>query len=89
VGDPANPGLLALLADDESHAPSLIDYEVASALRGHVFGEKLVQTRREDATEDFGAMQIERYPLSTMMRAVVDPRTIRSTTRHAWCWLRC
>jgi predicted nucleic acid-binding protein len=35
VGDPANPDLLALLADEELHAPALLDFEVASALRGH------------------------------------------------------
>lgn len=74
VGDPANPELLALIADSELHAPSLIDYEVASALRGHVLGGKLGDTQLEDATADFRAMQIERYPLSTMMRAVLGLR---------------
>lgn len=74
VGDPANPELLAVIADSELHAPSLIDYEVASALRGHVLGGKLADSQLEDATEDFSAMQIERYPLSTMMRAVLDLR---------------
>lgn len=74
VDDPANPELLALIADSELHAPSLIDYEVASALRGHVRGGKLAGTQLEDATEDFSALRIERYPLSTMMRAVLDLR---------------
>lgn len=74
VGDPADPELLALIADSDLHAPSLIDYEVASALRGHVLGGKLADTQLDDATEDFGAMQIERYPLSIMMRAVLDLR---------------
>lgn len=74
VGNPANPELLALLADGELHAPALIDYEVASALRGHVLGGKLADAQLEDATEDFTAMRIERYPLSTMMRAVLDLR---------------
>lgn len=74
VGDPANPELLALIADGELHAPSLMDYEVASALRGHALGGKLAKTQLEDATEDFSAMHIERYPLSTMMRAVLDLR---------------
>lgn len=74
VDDPANPELLALIADSELHAPSLIDYEVASALRGHVLGGKLADTQLEDATEDFSALRIERYPLSTMMRAVLELR---------------
>lgn len=47
VDDPANPGLLAHIADDELHALSLIDYEVASALRGHILSGKLAQTKLE------------------------------------------
>lgn len=74
VGDPPNPELLALIADSELHAPALIDYEVASALRGHVLGGKLADSQLEAATEDFGALRIERYPLSTMMPAVLDLR---------------
>ncbi len=72
--DPANPQLLALLADDELHAPALIDYVVASALRGHALGGKLGEAQLEDATGDFGALVIERYPLSAMIRDVLDLR---------------
>lgn len=36
VGNPANPELLAIVADSELNAPALVDYEVAGALRGHV-----------------------------------------------------
>lgn len=71
VDDPANPDLLAILADNELHAPSLIDYEVASALRGHALGGKLGDERLEDAIDDFRALSIERYPLSTMIREVL------------------
>jgi len=74
VDDPANPELLALIADSELHAPSLIDYEVASALRGHVLGGKLAGSQLEEAAEDFSALRIERYPLATMMQAVLDLR---------------
>lgn len=74
IGDPANPDLLALIADTELHAPALIDYEVASALRGHVLAEKLLDRHLENATENFGALRIERYPLSSMMGAVLDLR---------------
>jgi predicted nucleic acid-binding protein len=45
---------------------------VAGALRSHVLGGRLADSQLEDATEDFNALQIERYPLSTMMRAVLD-----------------
>lgn len=74
VGDPADPELLALIADRELHAPSLIDYEVASALRGHVRRGELTDTHLNEATEDFSALRIQRYALATMMRAVLDLR---------------
>ncbi len=74
VDDPANPELLALIADDDLHPPSLLDYEVASALRGHALGKKLAAARLGEAVEDFTALRIERYPLSTMMRDVLDLR---------------
>lgn len=74
VGTPANPRLLALIADSELHAPSLIDYEVASALRGHALGGRLNDEQVEAAAHDFQALTIERYPLSAMIHAVLDVR---------------
>lgn len=74
VDQPANAELLAVLADNELHAPSLIDYEVASALRGHALGGKLAGAALDEASEDFTAFRIERYPLSPMMREVLDLR---------------
>jgi predicted nucleic acid-binding protein len=75
VGEPANPELLALIADNELHAPSLLDYEVASALRGHSLGGKLTDEQLYDAAEDVTALRIERYPLSPMMRNVLSLRS--------------
>lgn len=72
VGDPVNPELLAVIADEELHAPSLIDYEVASALRGHAQGGKLTDEQMDAAVDDFSALAIERYPLSLMIRDVLD-----------------
>lgn len=74
VDDPANPDLLALIADSELHSPSLIDYEVASALRGHALGGKLADEQLENAIDDFAALHIERYPLAPMIRDVLDLR---------------
>lgn len=74
VDDPANPQLLALMADSDLHAPSLLDYEVASALRGHALGGKLGNEQLEDAAQDFSDLRIERYPLSTMIRDVLALR---------------
>lgn len=72
VDNPANPDLLAILADNKLHAPALLDYEVASALRGHALGGKLADERLDDAIDDFKALNIERYPLSPMIGEVLD-----------------
>ena len=74
VGDPANPGLLALLADEELHAPALLDFEVASALRGHALGGKLDPVRLEEAVEDFIAFRIERHPMTDLLGHMLDLR---------------
>ena len=74
VGDPANSNLLALLADEELHAPALLDLEVASALRGHVLGGKLDPVRLEEAVEDFVAFRIERHPMTDLLGHMLDLR---------------
>jgi predicted nucleic acid-binding protein len=74
VGDPANSNLLALLADEELHAPALLDFEVASALRGHVLGGKLDPVRLEEAVEDFVAFRIERHPMTDLLGHMLDLR---------------
>jgi predicted nucleic acid-binding protein len=74
VGDPANPDLLALLADEELHAPALLDFEVASALRGHVMGGKLDPVQLDDAVEDFIAFRIERHPMTGLLSHMLDLR---------------
>lgn len=74
VDEPANPEMLALLADQELHAPALLDFEVASALRGHALGGKLDQVRLDEAVEDFGALQIERHQMTDLLSHVLDLR---------------
>jgi predicted nucleic acid-binding protein len=74
VDDPANPNLLALLADEELHAPALLDFEVASALRGHVLGAKLDPVRLEEAVEDFAAFRIERHQMTGLLGHMLDLR---------------
>ncbi|MGH3737486.1 MAG: type II toxin-antitoxin system VapC family toxin [Micromonosporaceae bacterium] len=61
VATAVNPGLLAVLSDEELCAPHLLDFEVASALRGHVLGRKLAPERGEEALADYSQMQILRY----------------------------
>ena len=74
VGDPASPNLLALLADEELHAPALLDFEVAGALRGHVLGGKLDPVRLDEAVEDFIAFRIERHPMTDLLGHMLDLR---------------
>jgi predicted nucleic acid-binding protein len=74
VDDPANPNLLALLADEELHAPALLDFEVASALRGHMLGGKLDPVRLDQAVEDFSAFQIERHQMTNLLGHLLDLR---------------
>ncbi|MDN5796481.1 MAG: type II toxin-antitoxin system VapC family toxin [Intrasporangium sp.] len=74
VDDPANPDLLALVAGNELHAPSLLDYEVAGALRGHALAERLADEQLQGAVDDFRGLSIERYPLSSMIQNVLDLR---------------
>jgi predicted nucleic acid-binding protein len=74
VDDPANPNLLALLADEELHAPALLDFEVASALRGHMLGGKLDPVRLDQAVEDFSAFRIERHQMTSLLGHMLDLR---------------
>jgi predicted nucleic acid-binding protein len=74
VDQPVNPQLLALLADEELHAPALLDFEVASALRGHAVGGKLDQPRLDEAIEDFTALRIERHQMTGLLGHILDLR---------------
>jgi predicted nucleic acid-binding protein len=74
VGEPANPELLAMLADEELHAPALLDFEVASALRGHVLGGKLGLERLDEAVDDFAALAIERHQMTPLLGPILALR---------------
>lgn len=61
-------GLRADLAGDELHAPTLLDFEVVSALRGLVLGGQLSAARAQDALTDFDALPIRRWSSSAALR---------------------
>ena len=71
---PVHPDVLALLADEELHAPTLLDFEVASALRGRALGGKINQARLDRAVENFTAFKIERYPMSHQLGYILALR---------------
>lgn len=56
------------LADEELHAPALLDFEVVSALRGLTRGGQLSAARAHDALADFDALAIRRWPGSAALR---------------------
>jgi predicted nucleic acid-binding protein len=60
--------LRADLADEELHAPTLLDVEVVSALRGLTLGGQLSAARAHDALTDFDALPIRRWSSSVALR---------------------
>lgn len=68
TGVPGTDELRAHLAAEDLHAPSLIDFEVVSALRGLTRGGHLSAARAEDLLTDFDDLPIERWPSADALR---------------------
>lgn len=60
--------LRSCLADDDLHAPTLLDFEVVSALRGLTLAGRVSAPRARDALTDFEALSIERWPSAAGLR---------------------
>jgi len=60
--------LRAALADQDLHAPTLLDFEVVSALRGLTLRHHLTPARARDALSDFDALSIQRWPGAAPLR---------------------
>jgi len=58
----------ALLADGRFAAPTVIDYEVLSGLRGLVRGKRLSTHAARDALTDFDQLPLERWHLAEPLR---------------------
>lgn len=56
------------LAAEELHAPTLLDYEVLSALRGLTLGAHLSAARAQDVLTDFEDLPIQRWPSADSLR---------------------
>lgn len=50
------------IANEDLHAPMLLDFEVVSALRGLVLAGHITPARGRDALTDFDALTIQRWP---------------------------
>ena len=60
--------LRAHLAAEDLHAPSLVDFEVVSALRGLTLRGHLSATRAEDLLADFDDLPLQRWPSADALR---------------------
>lgn len=56
------------LAEEELHAPMLLDFEVVSAIRGLTLGGHLSAARSRDALADFEDLPVHRWPSSASFR---------------------
>lgn len=64
----ASDALREELAHEELHAPSLLDFEVVSGLRGLTLGGHLSVARAQDALADFDALPIHRWASASALR---------------------
>jgi len=60
--------LRAYLGGEELHAPTLVDYEVVSAVRGLTLCGHLSAERAADLLTDFDDIRIERWPAADALR---------------------
>ena len=60
--------LRAEIANEDLHAPTLLDFEVVLALRGLTLGGHITPARAHDALTDFDALSIQRWPSAAPLR---------------------
>lgn len=68
TGVPGTDELRAQLAAEDLHAPSLVDFEVVSAVRGLTLRGHLSPTRAEDLLTDFDDLSLQRWPSADALR---------------------
>lgn len=60
--------LRAYLAVEDLHAPTLVDFEIVSALRGLTLAGHLSAMRAQDLLTDFEDLPIRRWPSADVLR---------------------
>lgn len=68
AGAPGTDDLRSRLAAEELHAPTLLDYELVSAVRGINLAGALTDERAGDLLEDFDDLPIHRWPSAAALR---------------------
>ncbi len=68
VLDEGTERLRAMLASEVLHAPTLLDYEVSSAVRGLNLGRHLDDERCVQALADFDDLPVTRWPNAKELR---------------------
>jgi predicted nucleic acid-binding protein len=68
TGVDGTDALRALLGREELNAPTLIDFEVVSALRGMTLRRQVTAARAEDALTDFDDLELLRWPSGDGLR---------------------
>ena len=74
VDSPAPERLLERIGSEDLHSPALLDFEVASVLRGHVLGGKLTAEWLFQATADFASFEVERYQMTGALHEILKLR---------------
>jgi len=74
VGTAVNAQLMTLIAQQDVHSPALLDFEVASALRGHALAGRLRTKALNAAMADFAALTIERHAMTDLLPNMLDLR---------------
>jgi predicted nucleic acid-binding protein len=73
-GTRPDPRLMALVATEDLFAPHLVDFEVASAIRGLVMGSRIDVTTGSTALEDWLELEVTRVPGSDLLQGIFDLR---------------
>ncbi len=65
---PDTSALRSRLARERLHAPSYVDIEVVSAVRGLTIGGRLSEARAEDLLSDYADLPVRRWELADPLR---------------------
>jgi predicted nucleic acid-binding protein len=77
VGEPVNDALLEVLATEDLHAPELLDFEVAGALRGHALGRLLDVDHASEAIRDYAGLDMARHRMTGLLGLLADFLSLR------------